>query len=60
MHPACERVRVIKNPGNTSQRAAREIFANEATIVEMGPQSVINERESNGKLIGFDDSQVWA
>lgn len=24
-----------------------------------GPQSVIDERESNGKLIGFDDSQMW-
>lgn len=37
---------------------AREIFANEAAIVEMDHKAFIDERESNGKLIGLDDSQV--
>ena len=52
MHPACERESNKKSRQYIWARGTRDFR-------EMGPQSVINERESNGKLIGFDDSQVW-
>jgi len=42
-----------KNPGNALN------FASEAAIgAEMDHKAIIDESESNGKLIGLDDSQV--
>jgi len=51
MHPVCER---NKKSGQYISR--RERFSRMKWRI--GPQNVIDERESNGKLIRFDDSQV--
>lgn len=55
-HSACEHVKKFEQ--YISARDGRD-FREWSGDRRNGPQSVIDERESNGKLIGFDDSQVW-
>lgn len=55
----CLHANLLKNSDDTSRHVTGEIFASEAMIAKMDHKAFIDERESNGKLIGFDDSQVW-